>query len=175
MEPDLASTVAAAKAGSEAAWRLLVETFEASLVRLAWMLTGDRDLAADVAQEAFVEAFVRLRQLREPKAFGGWLRTMAVRIAQRRRERRKWQPEQEIEHRRTPEAELGGAELQQSVDRALAALSPLCREALALAMEGGLTSTEAAALLGCSPEAYRVRLHKARQEMRRRLAPFLEE
>ncbi|HPD14968.1 MAG TPA: sigma-70 family RNA polymerase sigma factor [Planctomycetota bacterium] len=175
MEPDLASMVAAAKAGSEVAWRQLVEAFQAPLVRLAWMLTGDRELAADVAQEAFVEAFVRLRQLREPKAFGGWLRTMAVRIAQRRREHRKWQPEQEIEHHRTPETELAGVELRQSVDRALAALSPLCREALALAMEGGLTSAEAATLLGCSPEAYRVRLHKARQQMRRHLAAFLEE
>lgn len=175
MEPDLASTVAAAKAGSEAAWRQLVEAFQAPLIRLAWMLTGDHDLAADVAQEAFIEAFVRLRQLREPRAFGGWLRTIAVRIARRRRERRKWQPEQEIAHGRTPETELAGVELRQTVERALAALSPLCREALALAMEGGLTSAEAAAVLGCSPEAYRVRLHKARQEMRRRLAAFLEE
>lgn len=174
-EADLASVVEAAKGGSEAAWRQLVEAFQGPIVRLAWALTGDRDLAADVAQEAFVEAFVRIRQLREPRAFGGWLRTMAVRIAQRRRERRKWQPEPEIEHRRTPEAELAGDELRRAVDRALAELSTPCRDALALAMDGGLSSAQAAALLGCSPEAYRVRLHNARRRMREMLAEFLKE
>ncbi len=175
MEPDLASVVMAAKAGSEAAWRRLIAAFEAPLVRLAWALTGERELAADVTQEAFVEAFIRIRKLREPRAFGAWLRTIAVRIAQRRREGRKWQPEEERAHLRTPEAELAGKELRQAVDRALAELSTPCRDALALAMDGGLTSAQAAQILGCSPEAYRVRLHNARRQMRQLLAEFLKE
>ncbi len=174
-ETDLASLVVAARAGSEEAWRRLIETHQAPLLRLAWALTGDRELAADIAQDALVEAFLRIRQLRAPAAFSGWVRTILVRTAQRRRSRPKLAPEQEREDARTPEAEAVGAELRQAVDRALAALSPACRAALALAMEGGVSSEQAAAVLGCSAGAYRVRLHEARRQMRERLAEFLKE
>ncbi|HUT35521.1 MAG TPA: sigma-70 family RNA polymerase sigma factor [Planctomycetota bacterium] len=174
-DADLASLVTAARAGSQEAWRQLIEAHQAPLLRLAWSLTGDRDLAADVAQEALVEAFVRIRQLRAPEAFGGWVRTILVRTAQRRRSRPKALPEREREDPRTPEAEAVGEELRRAVDRALATLSRACREALALAMEGGLSSAEAASLLGCSPGAYRVRLHEARRQMREHLAEFLKE
>ncbi|MBM4038662.1 MAG: sigma-70 family RNA polymerase sigma factor [Planctomycetes bacterium] len=174
-ETDLASLVVAARAGSEEAWRRLVEAHQAPLLRLAWALTGDRELAADIVQDALVEAFLRIRQLRAPGAFSGWVRTILVRTAQRRRSRPKPSPEREREDARTPETTAVGAELRQAVDRALAALSPACREALALAMEGSLSSEQAAAVLGCSPGAYRVRLHEARRRMRERLAEFLKE
>jgi RNA polymerase sigma-70 factor (ECF subfamily) len=177
MEPDadLASLVSAARAGSEDAWRRLIEAHQDGLLRLAWALTGDRHLAADVAQEALIEAFLRIRQLREPAAFGGWVRTILVRTAQRRRSRHRCLPEREMADGRTPEAAITGDELRQAVDAALAGLSDACRDALALAMEGGLSSAEAAEVLGCSPEAYRVRLHKARRLMREQLAEFLTE
>jgi len=174
-DPECANRVAAAKAGSEEAWRFLIETHQGSLIRLAWTMTGDRELAAELAQETFVEAFVRIRQLRENGAFGAWLRTILVRAARRHFGRQKALPPRETEDRRTPEAEAIGGELRAAVDQALASLSPPCREAMAVAMAGGLSSAGAAALLGCSPEAYRVRLHKARRELRRLLADFLQE
>jgi RNA polymerase sigma-70 factor (ECF subfamily) len=176
MEPeeDLASIVAAARAGSEDAWRRLVEAHQKTLIRLAWGLTGDRHLAADVAQETFVEAFVRIRQLRDDRAFGSWLWTIAVRTARRRR-REPALPAPEGVDERTPEKELAGEELRRAADRALASLAPLYREALALAMDGKLSSAEAGKLLGCSAEAFRVRVHKARREVRRQLAGFLKE
>jgi len=64
-------------------------------------------------------------------------------------------------------------ELQDAIDRAIANLSPLYREALALAMETDLTSAEAGKLLGCSAEAYRVRVHKARKILREALKDYL--
>ena len=177
MEPDrdLVSTVAAARAGSEEAWRELIGAHQKTLVRLAWRMTGDRHLAADLAQEAFVEAFLRIRQLRHNGAFGAWLRTILVRTARRRRKRRQPPPEPEAEDTRTPQAELIGRELRGAVDRAIASLAPIYREALAVAMDGQLSSADAAKLLGCSPEAYRVRVHKARRELRERLAGFLRD
>jgi len=176
MEPDHdeARTVAAARGGSEAAWRTLIEAHQDRLVRLAWALTGDRHTAADVAQEALVEAFVRIRQLRDDARFGAWVRTILVRAARRRR-RPAREAVVERSDPRTPEQEAVGRELRRAVDEAIRALAPVCREALALAMDGHLNSREAAELLGCSREAYRTRLHRARQELRRRLAEFLEE
>jgi len=177
MEPerDEVSYVAAAKSGSEAAWRYLVETHQHRLVRLAWALTGDRELAAEVAQETLVAAFLGIGRLRKAGAFGAWLRAILLRTARRMRRRGEPPPDREIEDARTPEAEAMGEELRRAVDRAIESLAPLYQEALALAMDGTLTSAEAGQLLGCSAEAYRVRVHKARSLLRAKLARFLTE
>ena len=49
--------------------------------------------------------------------------------------------------------------------RALASLSERDREALLLTAWEGLTTDQAAAVLGCSPQAFRVRAHRARQRL----------
>jgi hypothetical protein len=70
MEPgrDETSYVAAARSGSEEAWRHLVTAHQGGLLRLAWAMTGDRDLAAEVAQETLVTAFLGIRRLRDAAA-----------------------------------------------------------------------------------------------------------
>src|SRR6059058_2058925 len=50
-------------------------------VRLAYLLTGDRALAEDLAQEAFVRMFGRFRDLRNPDAFGAYLRKTVVNLS----------------------------------------------------------------------------------------------
>lgn len=170
---DEARIVAAAKRGSDDAWRELVQRHQERLIRLAWSLTGKRELAAELAQEAFVEAFLRIRQLRKDGAFGGWITTILVRSARKAWKRPPTFAEIELRDDRTPQQEAMDAELRQAADEAIAALKPLYREALALATEGHLTSAEAGELLGCSPEAYRVRVHKARKAVRESLKDFL--
>src|SRR2546423_15355559 len=50
-------------------------------VRLAYLLTGDRALAEDLMQEAFVRGFGRFRDLRNPDAFGAYLRPTIVNLS----------------------------------------------------------------------------------------------
>jgi RNA polymerase sigma-70 factor (ECF subfamily) len=50
-------------------------------------------------------------------------------------------------------------------------LSPLHQEAMALAVLDGLSAPEAAAVLGISPTAFRLRLSRARRSLRRHLDP----
>src|SRR5450432_1765322 len=64
--------VKAAQTGNREAFSRLVARFQGMVVGYAFSWVGD--LAEDVAQDAFVEAFLRLHQLREPSAFPGWLR-----------------------------------------------------------------------------------------------------
>jgi RNA polymerase sigma-70 factor (sigma-E family) len=49
--------------------------------RLAYLLTGDRALAEDLVQEAFVRMFGRFRDLRNPDAFGAYLRKTVVNLS----------------------------------------------------------------------------------------------
>jgi RNA polymerase sigma-70 factor (sigma-E family) len=50
-------------------------------IRLAYLLTGDRALAEDLVQDAFARLAGRLRHLREPAAFGAYLRRTIVNLA----------------------------------------------------------------------------------------------
>src|SRR5688572_26543489 len=50
-------------------------------IRLAFLLTGDRTVAEDLVQDAFVRLIGRLRHLREPNAFWVYLRRTIVNLA----------------------------------------------------------------------------------------------
>ena len=53
----------------------------AEATRLAYMLTGDRQLAEDLVQDAFVKLAGRLVHLRDPGAFDAYLRRTIVNLA----------------------------------------------------------------------------------------------
>jgi RNA polymerase sigma factor (sigma-70 family) len=50
-------------------------------IRLGFLMTGDRALAEDLVQEAFARLIGRLRHLRDPGAFGAYLRRTVVNLA----------------------------------------------------------------------------------------------
>src|SRR5947209_1159995 len=75
-------------AGDASAFDVLVRRFQDMAVGYAHSLVGDFDLAQDVAQEAFLEAYRGLPGLREPAAFPGWLRTVVFRHSVRSRRRK---------------------------------------------------------------------------------------
>ena len=77
---------------SEQERRGLAELYERhapAAVRLAYLITGDRERSRDVAQEAFVRVAARFRHLRFPDAFDAYLRRTVVNLctSQFRRER----------------------------------------------------------------------------------------
>lgn len=67
--------------GELAAFEEIVSRHRAALVALAAARLGSLAEAEEVAQEAFVQAFFRLHQLRDPEALLPWLRRVAERIA----------------------------------------------------------------------------------------------
>ncbi|MHC4551712.1 MAG: RNA polymerase sigma factor, partial [Planctomycetota bacterium] len=60
--------------GDPAAYQAIVRRFQGKGLDLASSLIGDRHLAEDAVQNAFLTAFSRMDQLREPAAFAGWFR-----------------------------------------------------------------------------------------------------
>lgn len=59
----------------------LYHRHSADAVRLAYLLTGDRYLAEDLAQDAFVRSFGRFQDLRRPEAFAAYLRRTVVNLS----------------------------------------------------------------------------------------------
>jgi F-type H+-transporting ATPase subunit beta len=82
-EQDLVDLVVAARAGDAAAFETLVRRYQDFAYADAFARVGDRQLAQDVAQEAFLQAHRDLQSLREPRAFGAWLRRIVAKHSDR--------------------------------------------------------------------------------------------
>jgi RNA polymerase sigma-70 factor (ECF subfamily) len=80
-EPTL---VALAKAGTDEAFEEIVRRRQAAIRGLLRRLSGNPFTGDDLAQETFLRAWRSLAQVRDPAAFGGWLRQIAVNVWLRR-------------------------------------------------------------------------------------------
>jgi RNA polymerase sigma factor (sigma-70 family) len=146
-------------------------------VRLCAGLLPDPGLAADVAQDAALVAWLQLERLREAERFGGWLlgigRVLCLRAL---RELRAGRVEltrdgalPELADPDTPEARLLAGERSRAVAAAIAALPPGQRDAIVLYHLADLPQATVAARLGTAAGAVRTRLHKGRTALRARL------
>jgi len=76
--------VKSAQDGDLSAFEALVGSCREGILVELTNLLGSHDDAEDVAQDAFLRAFMKLSTLREPCSFGGWVRQIARNIARNR-------------------------------------------------------------------------------------------
>jgi RNA polymerase sigma factor (sigma-70 family) len=158
--------VAAARAGDPAAFAALVERHRDRVRAVVERMVQDD--AEDVAQEALLRAYLGLSQLRDPARFGAWLCGIAVNVAKMRLRRRSLETRLVFEP--ASDDGLEERELLGLVRDAVEVLPPGQRDVVLMHYLDGLSCDEIAALLGRSPGAVRVRLHRARQQLREQLA-----
>jgi len=84
----LTDLVNASLDGDRAAQGELVDRYEGMVMSIGLKRLGNYAEAQELCQEVFVKALDRLFQLKEPAAFGGWLRQITVRMAINRQVRR---------------------------------------------------------------------------------------
>src|SRR6058998_3162610 len=85
----LSSSVDRATAGNAGRLGELYLRHAHDAVRLAYLLTGDRALAEDLVQDAFVRLAGRLVHLRDPCAFDAYLRRTVVNLSRSHFRRKK--------------------------------------------------------------------------------------
>ena len=158
--------VTAALAGDPAAFAALVEGNRARVEIVVERMVGEE--AEDLVQEALLRAYLGLSQLRDPARFGAWLCGIAVNLAKMRLRRRALEARLFVEP--TSDGGFEERELLQLVRNAVDVLPPGQRDAVLMHYIDGLSCEEVAVLLGSSPGAIRVRLHRARQQLREQLA-----
>jgi RNA polymerase sigma factor (sigma-70 family) len=134
----------------------------------------DTTLAEDAAQEAFIEAYRHLEQVRDVVAFPAWLRRIV--LSQCERVRRRSHPVLSLSdavalptREAGPEEALLHAERRDCVQQAVRALPDAERAATLLYYGGGYSTAEIAMFLETTPGAVRQRLHAARKRLRERI------
>jgi RNA polymerase sigma-70 factor, ECF subfamily len=126
-------------------------------------VTGGR--ADDIVAETFLVAWRRLHDVPDDDPLP-WLLVVArnLWLNQRRGDRRHLAMVRRLPAP-TPEPPPGEPGDTAPIRRALAALTPADQEVLRLVAWDDLTPDQASRVLGCSPGAFRVRLHRARQRL----------
>ena len=139
-------------------------------IRLAFLLTGDRALAEDLVQDAFARLIGRLRHLRDPNAFGAYLRRTLVNLAT-----------SHFRHRRVERAyleRLAGAppavanendELDETMHGVLLGLPQRQRAAIVLRFYEDLSDVQTAEILKCSPGTVRSLVARGMKTLRQTL------
>jgi RNA polymerase sigma-70 factor (ECF subfamily) len=165
--------------------RALVEEGD-RLYALALRTTRDPDLAADAVQEAFASALEKAEGFRGEARIGTWLHRIVFNKSidlLRRRRRDEPLPDEDPDEltaeddrlararswARPPDDVLLGVEAKAALERALGELTPLQRAVFELKETEGRPTAEVAEILGLSPGAVRVHLHRARLKLRARL------
>lgn len=156
----------------QAAFVRLVEAHHADLIRLAYVMCGDRELAADVAQSAWQAAWAQLDQLRDVASVRPWL--LAITANQARRQLRRRSLRRLLEPRSmrwvAGQKATGDPDLDVDLAAALDRLPVRDRQLIALRYVVGLTSEEVGPIVGLSASGVRVRLSRLLERLRRELA-----
>jgi RNA polymerase sigma-70 factor, ECF subfamily len=162
---DEAALVRAARNGDREAFMQLVRAHQAGVRAFAHGLVGDRMLAEDIAQEAFLRAWRGLGAFRGDAGFATWLYAITRRAAldQLRRPALRTVPVDQaaaLADRRAGDPVLRG-----DLERALQALEPAQREAFLLVVVLGLSYQEAGDLMGCPAGTVASRVFRARTRL----------
>jgi RNA polymerase sigma-70 factor (sigma-E family) len=138
----------------------------AAVVRTAWLITGDREEALDVAQETFARAYERWRTVQDLDRPAAWLQRVAGNLALSWRRREKRYLRTQVSARTMEPPETADEELL----AALRALTPAQRTAIVLRFYGDLSVDDTASALGKRPGTIRALTSQGMERLRTLLA-----
>ncbi len=147
----------------------LYEAHAPDALRLAYLLTGDRALAEDLMQDAFVRMVGRFQDLRDRDAFWWYLRRTIVNLANSHFRRRQVERAYLARQRgagSVPETDLGDRE---RLRGALMTLRPEQRAAVVLRFYADMTESATAEMLRCPLGTVKSMVSRAMEHLREEL------
>jgi len=168
--------------GDEAAFLALYERHRETVFRFAFRMLGSAALAEEVTHDCFLSLVSPPLRFDPSRAALRTYLYAAVRNLSSKHFRRHGGelPVEDVEEalaapeRDEPLRKVLEAELSEEVRRAVAALPPLQREVVVLFEYEELSLAEVAAVVGADTGTVKSRLHRARQGLRRALAPYFK-
>jgi RNA polymerase sigma-70 factor (ECF subfamily) len=170
------------KQGDPGGLEFLVYTYQLQAIRAACLVTGDRPLAEDIVQSAFIRASERIDQFDAQRPFGPWFLRSVVHDAIKAALRQKRQvpleqdaggePLDLADPAPLPEELVETEETRRAVWRALKKLPPNQRAAIVLRYYLGMSEDEMTDELDSPVGTVKWWLHIARQRLKRLLYPL---
>ena len=161
--------------GDRSAFEELVLRHQELVFSLAYKLTGNREMANDVAQEAFIRAWKAIEKFRGDSTFSTWIYRITVNTAWTLRKKAKkhntlniddtYEPIV-IDEKKDPEMVAINSDLSSELSKALNNLPVEQRIIVELKNIEGRSHKEIADYLDISVTAAKVRLHRAHQKLR---------
>ncbi len=155
----------------------ITELYRAHLpgaTRLAYLLTGDRAAAEDVAQEAFLHAASRIGGLRDETAFGAYLHRAVVNRVRNRARRLRLERSHAADVTPVP-YDLPDVATRDRLWAALLRLPSRQRAALVLRFYLDLSEADTADRLGCRPGTVKSAVSRGLAALRTDLSPDFPE
>ena len=166
--------------GDDAAFACLIRKYQKKVHALAWRKIGDFHIAEDITQETFLQVYQKLATLKDPSQFPGWLYVITNRccLAWLRKKRIQTQPLEEIDiamaekssysrHVAAEQAESTAETKRELVKNLLAKLKESDRTVITLYYFGEMTYAEIGEFLGMSADTVRIRVHRARERLKK--------
>lgn len=173
-----------ARCGDEEAFQLIFTRYGRPILSFIHNFVQDRALAEELAQETFVRAYRNLGGLSDARRLSTWLFGIARNVVresvrEHRRDERRIdldEPEsRELESTaRLPEGAMLDRELDEVIEQALLELDEDKRIVFSLKILHEMSYEEISRITGHSIGKLKTDLHRARQVMRRRIAPYLK-
>ena len=179
-------------AGEQELFHDLIRPYERQVFLAVFAMLANEAEAEDAAQEAVLKAFRSLKSFRGESKFSTWLLSIAMNEARSRLRKSKRTPAESLEEkleardgdftpamltdwREIPSETLERAELRATLQSAVEELPTIYREVFTLRDLDELNVEDTASVLGVSTNVVKVRLHRARVMLQKRLAPALKD
>lgn len=190
MNQEEKSLVESLRRGDRYACDDMVERFAQRLFNVALRLTGQPQEAEDILQETLIKACRGVQDFEGRSSLGTWLYRIATNNSLMHLRRRKapavsldtppenfeeFKPRQLHDWEWEPETLVLTGELRQAMDEAVNGLPDTLRAAFVLRDLEGLSTKEAADALAISESNLKVRLHRARLQLRETLATYFQQ
>jgi len=186
-----AGLIAQILAGQKELFHELIRPYERMVYMTVFSIVRNETDAEDCAQDVVVNAYRHLGKFRGEAKFSTWLATIAVNEGRQRLRRLKRAKEDSLDEpiegdqqeftpaplmdwREIPLEALERKELREALRSAVAGLPGIYRQIFTLRDLDELNVAETAAALGINENMVKVRLHRARMMLQRRLAPYLK-
>ena len=187
-QPDESALIERVRAGERDVFYQLIRPYERTLFVSAFSILKEEAEAEDAAQDAVLKAFLNLAQFRKEASFKTWLVQIVVNeaLARRRKAGRRGEesldaqpedgaddyiPRDVADWREIPSEALARRELREALHKAMMRLDEKYRAVLLLRDIQGFSIEETSKMLGVSVANVKVRLLRARMQMRDELAP----